>query len=100
MLGINSLKTVEPTAASLHGLALDEVQELPDRKLRLSFGPFICLVDLDRTGSARCVAGSDEWRPGQGPMPTVRMIFEGGQALDFHEPGKTKRISIRLSSSS
>ena len=65
----------------------------------MSFGPSICVLDLARTGAARRVSGTDEWRLGQGPMPTLRMVFEDGEAIDFYEPGKTKRISIRLSSS-
>ena len=99
VLGVNALKTVEPPVTALDGLLLGEVQELPGRILRLSLGDFTVVLDLGRTGTARRVAAIDDWRPGQGSMPTIRMIFEGGQSLDFHEPRKTKRISIRLTPS-
>jgi hypothetical protein len=101
ILGINSLKSLQPPLESMTdqritGLALDE----GTRKIKLVLEQHIILVDMARTGIVVTLNKSLAWQASdRTPMPTARVLFSDGSALDFKEPAKTKRISFTIQSS-
>jgi hypothetical protein len=89
--GINSLKTQEPPLSSLAAIEFSG-----GTVLTLKAGGRDVIVDLQRVAIAEAHPELDSWRFGQGPQPTVRLLFSDGSGLDLKEPSKTKRISVRL----
>lgn len=95
VFGINSLKSVTPTPADLTGARIDAVS-VEDRMLELRTQAYTVAVDLQRTG--RLVWFSEPPSAVVGPVsrPTVRVLLQSGNGVDFTEPAKTKRISVKI----
>lgn len=98
VLGINSLKSLQPSPESMAGqvitdLSLDE----STRKIEIILDQHIILVDMARTGTVVALERSLAWQASEkSPTPTARILFTDGSALDFREPAKTKRISFTI----
>lgn len=96
VFGINSLKSVSPAPADVVGSRIDAAS-VEDRILELRTLDHVVRIDLQRTGrliwSGRASAGA----AGIGARPTVRLALDDGQGVDFTEPAKTKRITVRIS---
>jgi hypothetical protein len=95
VLGVNSLKSVVPSPADLVGSKIVSVSAT-DRLLTLEIGPFTAAVDLQRTGRLQWLDEAEPAQIGHPSLPTVRLILESGAGLDFSEPAKTKRISVKI----
>jgi hypothetical protein len=95
--GINSLKTATPTLESLSGATVSSVEVAPDaRTLAIKTSATSIAINLERVGYWLLKPGAKGWSVGDGPAPTARLLLDGCQCLDFSEPSKTKRITIRL----
>ncbi|MFC1412830.1 hypothetical protein ACEZCY_27950 [Streptacidiphilus sp. N1-12] len=93
VFGINSLKTLVDPAAfvgkRLKGIAIE------NQNLLLSFETITLEVDLQRTGGTTWFSKASAISSPVGPrLPTGRLLFADGGALDFSEPAKTKRIAF------
>jgi len=64
--------------------------------LSIAVGDFTVEVDLQRAGVVTWVPNLAVWSIGQSPMPTVQMLIEDGSGVNFVEPAKTKRITVRV----
>lgn len=95
VLGINSLKSLTPRLDALVGDTI-EASEFVGRILTLRTSGHRVMFDLQRTGKVIWLRSSNEFRLGAGPMPTVRLITDGG-TVDLTEPAKTKRITVVVS---
>jgi len=96
VLGVNSLKTIAPSAADLVG---EEVRSARcvERVIAISTTAYEIRIDLQRTGRVTSLRGADPWRLSSGvPLPTVRLLLNDVTGLDFTEPAKTKRITVSL----
>ena len=95
--GVNNLKTVAPPLTDLTGKRVSDTHINSSAHLILEIQKYRLEVNLERTGGLVVSETSEPWRlGGGGPQPTARMVLEGGRAIDFREPGKTKRITFRL----
>ena len=96
VLGVNSLKTVSPSAAELVGEQVRSAR-CEERVIAISTSAYEIRIDLQRTGRVTWLKGADAWQLSSGvPLPTVRLLLDDGTGLDFTEPGKTKRITVSL----
>lgn len=92
VLGINSLKSLTPPADAVVGDTVEGI-DVAARTLTLRTSRHLITFDLQRIGKVVWLSSSDPFRVGCGPMPTVRLITDGG-AVDLIEPAKTKRITV------
>jgi hypothetical protein len=100
VLGVNSLKTVTPSAAELAGEQVVSTR-CEGRVIAVSTTGYEIRVDLQRTGRVTRLEGADAWQVSSGvPLPTIRLLLDDGTGLDFTEPAKTKRITVSLQSRS
>lgn len=97
VLGVNSLKTINPPASTLEGASIVSANiETPAIEILTS--GYSIRIDLARTGRVTWLAQAVEWTPRDGtPAPTLRLLLDSGGALDFLEPAKTKRITVAIS---
>jgi hypothetical protein len=95
VLGVNSLKSVVPSPSDLVGSKVLSVSAA-ERHLTLEIGPFTASVDLQRTGRLQWLDAAEPAQIGHPSLPTIRLILESGAGLDFSEPAKTKRISVKI----
>lgn len=98
ILGANSLKSVTPTPQDFVGFKITSVQAV-ERSVRIDLDHLSATFDLQRTGRLVWLDSAGPAQFGQSGLPTVRILFESGSAVDFVEPAKTKRISVTLSAS-
>jgi hypothetical protein len=98
ILGINSLKSLHPPIESVSGQRVTEILiDESRRKIDLVLERHIILVDMARTGTVVILKQALIWQPSdKSRMPTARIVFSDGSALDFKEPAKTKRISLTV----
>jgi hypothetical protein len=100
VLGINSLKTVTPSADELVGEQVRSAR-CEERVIAISTAAYNIRVDLQRTGRVTWLKSADAWQLSSGvPLPTVRLLLDDGTGLDFTEPAKTKRVTVSLLSGS
>jgi hypothetical protein len=92
VMGVNSLKTVTPNPTDLVGSTIRKVA-VDDRILRLALTHHLLTVDLQRTG--RIVWFAPDVADGTS-RPTLRLVVASGGRLDFMEPARTKRITLRI----
>jgi hypothetical protein len=97
--GINALKTVDPSLSADTAVPVDAVATRGDDTVEIAAGNFVLSIDLQRTGRLKLEDGARVWRPGEPSMPTVQLVFDDGSAANFVEPGKTKRITLRVTAS-
>ncbi len=98
ILGINSLKTVEPSPAALEGHIVVDVAA-QGRALEIAFETCAIHVDLARTGRIKWLPTAEAWTPTDATQaPTLRLLLGDGSAVDFTEPARTKRISASIRS--
>jgi len=96
VLGVNSLKTVTPSAAELVGEQVVSTR-CEERVIAVSTAAYEIRVDLQRTGRVTWLERADAWQVSSGPpLPTVRLLLDDGTGLDFTESAKTKRIAVSL----
>lgn len=95
VFGVNSLKSVAPSPADLVGRTITAVA-VEDRTLTIEIGNLQAFVDLQRTGGLRWMDRAEPARIGSPSLPTLRLLLESGAGLDFSEPARTKRISVRI----
>jgi hypothetical protein len=96
VLGVNSLKTVTPSAADLVGEQVRSAR-CEERVITISTAAYEIRVDLQRTGRVTRLKSVDAWQLSSGvPLPTVRLLLDDGTGLDFAEPAKTKRVTVSL----
>lgn len=95
--GINALKTVEPALSAITGVSLDAVAVKGTTVVELVTGPYVLVVDLQRTGQLKLDDPGREWSAGEPSMPTLQLVFDDGLVASFVEPAKTKRITLRAS---
>ena len=91
VLGVNSLKTLEPLAAVVDQRVIS-VTTL-DGLLAFDLDDIRVEIDLQRVGRVRWSDELAAWGVGDGPMPTVRLLFDVG-GLDITESPKTKRVAV------
>lgn len=99
VLGINSLKSVTPAPADLTGLRIESAAA-EDRVLELRTRAHSVTLDLQRTGRLVWHEAPLSRAINLAVRPTVRLLLESGSAVDFTEPAKTKRITVRISPTS
>jgi hypothetical protein len=96
VLGVNSLKTVTPSADQLVGEQVCSTR-CQERVIAISTAAYEIRIDLQRTGRVTWLKEADAWQLSSGiPLPTVRLLVDDGSGLDFTEPAKTKRITVSL----
>lgn len=96
VLGINSLKTISPSADELVGEQVHDAR-CEERIVGISTGCYEIRVDLQRTGRVTWLESAFAWQMSSGvPLPTVRLLLDDGSGLDFTEPAKTKRVAVSL----
>ena len=97
VVGVNSLKTVNPPANVLAGASIVRAN-VDTPAIEIVTNDYSVRIDLARTGRVTWLDQAVEWSPADGtPAPTLRLLLEGGGALDFREPAKTKRITAFIS---
>lgn len=96
VFGINSLKSVAPTPAALAGTEIVGTS-VRDRILELRTHSYLAQIDLQRAGRLIWLDTLPSAAAGVGSRPTVRLLTQDGRGIDFAEPAKTKRISVRIS---
>jgi formamidopyrimidine-DNA glycosylase len=97
--GINALKTVDPPLSAITGASLDAAAAKGDATVEILAGRYVLTVDLQRTGRLKLEDPGRAWSPGEPSMPTVQLVFHDGLVVNFVEPGKTKRVTLRASAS-
>jgi hypothetical protein len=96
VLGVNSLKTITPSADALAGEKVHSAR-CEDRIIVISTTGHEARIDLQRTGRVTWLKSAQPWQLSSGtPLPTVRLLLDDGTGLDFTEPAKTKRITVTL----
>lgn len=95
VLGVNSLKSVEPSPSDLIGSKITAVAAT-DRILTMNVGIYTASVALERTGRLQWLERAEPAQIGDPSLPTIRLILQSGTGLDFSEPAKTKRISVKI----
>ena len=96
VIGINTLKTVEPPPDAVVGRTVVAVRAY-GRQVAISTDQHHLLIDLARTGQITPLEVAGLWRPGdRGAAPTIRLLVDDGSGLDFAEPAKTKRITLSI----
>jgi len=96
VLGVNSLKTITPSADALAG---ERVRSAccEERIIVISTTAYEVRIDLQRTGRVTWLKSADVWQVSSGvSLPSVRLLLDDGSGLDFAEPARTKRISVSL----
>ncbi|GAB1688647.1 hypothetical protein [Krasilnikovia sp. M28-CT-15] len=98
ILGINSLKSLHPPLESVSDQRIvDVIVDENTRRIEIVLERNVIAADMARTGTVVILAQALAWKPADNsPMPTARIIFSDGSALDFKEPAKTKRISFTV----
>jgi len=97
VLGINSLKSIDPLPDALVGAAI-VTSKVSERKFCLVTDAFEVNVDLQRTGKVVWLDSAEPYRQSTGTVrPTARLVLQGGNGIDLTEPAKTKRITVSLS---
>ena len=93
VLGVNSLKTVSPSADELVGEHVRSAR-YEERVIAISTTAFEIRIDLQRIGRVIWLEEADAWQLSSGvPLPTVRLLLDDGSGLDFTESAKTKRVN-------
>ena len=96
VLGINSLKSVDPPPHALAGLTIKSTG-VSDRVFRLLVGAYEVVIDLQRTGKVVWLDSAEPFQMAPDvTRPTVRLILADGTGIDLTEPAKTKRITVAL----
>lgn len=95
VLGINSLKSVVPTPAELTGARVESAS-VDARVILLRAQTFTITIDLQRTGRLVWSDALPSDGALSGPRPTVRLLLAPRGRIDFTEPSKTKRITVRI----
>lgn len=95
VLGINSLKAVAPSPLELVGRQVTAT-EVNGRIVTFQAGNLRAQIDLQRTGRLAWLDHATPASLGDPSLPTLRLLLASGSALDFREPAKTKRISVRI----
>jgi len=96
VLGVNSLKTISPSADELVGEQVNGAR-CEERIVGISTSCYEIRVDLQRTGRVTWLESAVAWQMSSGvPLPTVRLLLDDGSGLDFTEPAKTKRVAVSL----
>jgi len=80
---------------ALSGQHVTSATASPDGRLAITLTSCELIVDLQRTGRVIWREQTGLWHPGQPVQPTIRLLFTE-DALDFAEPGKTKRIRLTV----
>ena len=94
VLGVNSLKTISPSADELVGEHVRSAH-CEERVIAISTTAYEIRVDLQRTGRVTWLQSAEAWQLSSGvPLPTVRLLLDDGSGLDFTEPAKTKRVAV------
>jgi hypothetical protein len=95
--GINSLKTTSPPLSNVAGTTIKSVELSDDRRiLSIATSTATITINLERVGYWSLEPGMKGWAVGDGPAPTARLVLDGSEVLNFAEPNKTKRITVRL----
>lgn len=96
VLGINSLKSFDPTPDALAGDTI-ESSTVADRQFTVSTTAHHLTVDLQRTGRMVWLSEAEPYVMSAGSArPTVRLVLASGRGLDLTEPVKTKRITVAV----
>lgn len=96
VLGINSLKSIDPPPDSLVGVMIS-TSTVSERTLCLVVGAFEVRIDLQRTGKVVWLDSVEPYQQKVGAArPTARLVLQGGNGIDFTEPSKTKRITVSI----
>jgi formamidopyrimidine-DNA glycosylase len=96
VLGINSLKTVSPSADELVGEHVRSAR-CEGRVIAIATTACEIRVDLQRIGRVTWLENADAWQLSSGvPLPTARLLLDDGSGLDFTESPKTKRITVSV----
>lgn len=96
VLGVNSLKTITPSADVLVGEQVRSAR-CEERVIAIATTAYEIRIDLQRTGRVTWLKSADAWRLSSGiPLPSARLLLADGTGLDFTEPAKTKRITVSL----
>ncbi|MGY1705519.1 hypothetical protein ACI79C_13190 [Geodermatophilus sp. SYSU D00697] len=94
---MNSLKTTAPPLSSVAGTTIESVElSLDQRSISIVAGAVMISINLERVGYWSLEPGTKGWSVGDGPAPTARLVLDGSEVLNFAEPNKTKRITVRL----
>jgi hypothetical protein len=96
VLGINSLKSVTPAPTALAGTEIVGTS-VRDRILELRTQAYLVQIDLQRAGRLIWFDTPPSAAAGTASRPTVRLLTQNGDGIDFAEPAKTKRISVHIS---
>ena len=96
VLGVNSLKTITPSADALVGERVRSAH-CEERVIVISTTAYEVRIDLQRTGRVTWLKSADVWQVSSGvSLPSMRLLLDDGSGLDFAEPARTKRISVSL----
>ncbi|MDR8409760.1 hypothetical protein MTP10_13545 [Nonomuraea sp. 3-1Str] len=96
VLGINSLKTVSPSPEALAGELVTET-DIAERSIRICTASHCIFLDLQRAGHVVFLESAEPHQlVAMVRRPTVRLLLADGSTLDFTEPSKTKRITVRI----
>lgn len=96
VLGVNSLKTITPSADALAGEQVRSAR-CEERVIVISTTAYEVRIDLQRTGRVTWLKSADVWQVSSAvSLPSVRLLLDDGTGLDFAEPTRTKRISVSL----
>jgi hypothetical protein len=96
VLGVNSLKTVMPTADALIGEQV-RIARCEERVIVITTTAYEIHIDLQRTGRLTWLKSADPWQVSSGvPLPSARLLLDDGTGLDLTEPARTKRITVSL----
>ena len=96
VLGVNALKTVQPTTDAVIGQRVVEV-DIQGRQVQISTLELHVIIDLARTGRVACFDLAEPWIPtDRTPAPTIRLLLDNGGGVDFAEPARTKRITVSI----
>lgn len=93
--GINALKTFDPPLDAITAVPVDAAAVTGEATVEIAAGPYVLLIDLQRTGRLKLDDPGREWSPGEPSMPTVQLVLADNVVANFVEPGKTKRIALR-----
>lgn len=97
VLGINSLKSMDPMPDALTGDVIKSTT-LDDRHFTMCTTTHEVTFDLQRTGKLVWLKEAAPYVMSAGSSrPTVRVVLANGQGLDLTEPAKTKRITVAIS---
>jgi hypothetical protein len=96
VLGINTLKTVQPPTNAVLGEKVIAV-DVAGRQVHISTAEHRLVIDLARTGRISYLDVAEPWSPADRTQaPTIRLLLDNGGGIDFSEPAKTKRITLSI----